>query len=436
MSRRIQARERMPSCLFTLVFILALFPPISTIAHTYPCSEAFSVITIKRNIRHCKKLNTLGVEFGWSNHNESSIDIFIGARLDSESEVGWLAWGVNPHDRPEMVGTKALIGIKQSNGSLILNTYNIVSNTKLGCQLFPSKIDVEVQNARFEYLNQIQYYTIFATLVLPSVYNTSRLNHVWQVGYAAIDTEPKMHPTTLQNVDSSETIDLHSGRSTHNVEKHRRHLRTVHGILNILGWGMLLPIGVIIARYFKKFPVEYRCWFGFHISFQIAGYILGTTGWAIGLWLGHTSRHYSFRTHRILAILIFTFTTLQMLALRLRPKATDDYRKYWNMYHHFLGYALLALISVNIFQGIDILRPDHTWKWAYIGLLVVLVFIFLALEIYTWIAFIIRKRKRKRETIQPTPQETNSTPSNTSQGPVAKTSHSSTSSSSSSVMAS
>lgn len=85
-----------------------------------------------------------------------------------------------------------------------------------------------------------------------------------------------------------------------------------------------------------------------------------------------------------------------MFALRLKPEERDDYRKYWNMYHHFLGYALLALIVVNIFQGIAILRSENKiWKWAYIGVLGILAFVVLTCEVLTWIVFIKKRNKDK-----------------------------------------
>lgn len=101
-----------------------------------------------------------------------------------------------------------------------------------------------------------------------------------------------------------------------------------------------------------------------------------------------------------------------MIALRLRPTPTDDYRKYWDMYHHFLGYALLAVIIVNIFHGIAILKPNKTWLRAYIGILVAFASNALGLEIYTWYKFIKSKwhgGKEKKEAIPPA-----STPSHTS----------------------
>lgn len=83
-----------------------------------------------------------------------------------------------------------------------------------------------------------------------------------------------------------------------------------------------------------------------------------------------------------------------MLAFRLKPKKTDDYRKYWNMYHHFLGYGLLATIFLNIFKGINILQGGEGWKWSYIGILSLLGAIAFGLEIYTWIKFFRSKSKQ------------------------------------------
>ena len=86
-----------------------------------------------------------------------------------------------------------------------------------------------------------------------------------------------------------------------------------------------------------------------------------------------------------------------MLAFRLKPKKTDEYRKHWNMYHHFLGYALLAVISVNIFQGISIVKPVHTWKWVYIGILGAFAIATLVLEIKTWEKFNEQKKKENEK---------------------------------------
>lgn len=208
----------------TLTLALSL---LFTIAYS-SCSDPFRLMLQKRNITNCKKLATIEAEFGWNYYiqNKTQIDIFFGVR-GMEENTRWLAWGVNPGSEAQMVDTRAIIGIRQPNGSLSVGTYMITSTTKIGCQLEPSVIDVEVKNKEAQLSNTSGYFTISATLLLPTeAYNVSRLNHVWQVGYSADGLEPKMHPATLQNFDSAETIDLITGKS-HGTGHHRPHFRMV-----------------------------------------------------------------------------------------------------------------------------------------------------------------------------------------------------------------
>ncbi|GFZ21958.1 hypothetical protein Acr_29g0011200 [Actinidia rufa] len=126
-----------------------------------------------------------------------------------------------------MVGTRALIGIRDAEGGTSIDTYNITSETKLGCRLQPSSIDVNVLNKTFEYKSEYNYYIICATLLLDrNMYDTSKLNHVWQVGKAANGNEPLRHPNTLQNVDSTEVTNLALG-SSHSTGSYRHRLRVV-----------------------------------------------------------------------------------------------------------------------------------------------------------------------------------------------------------------
>ncbi|KAJ7963770.1 Cytochrome b561 and DOMON domain-containing protein [Quillaja saponaria] len=404
-------KEKMSSRTTPLIFILA-FPFVSIafslVQPPTTCSGDFYDLGQEKNISKCKKLRTLGAEFGWSYNNYNNcihINVLFGTRVEdySSSNIVWIAWGVNPGNRPTMVGTKAIIGIKQPNNTLLASTYDITQDTKLGCRLRPSPdsdLGLEVNYKKMAYDNASNFLTIYAEVILPSPnYQISKLNHVWQVGYHASDDEPQIHPARLQNVDSTEIIDLISGHGTSAGGQHQRYLRVVHGILNMLGWGTLLPIGVIIARYMRVYPIKSERWFSLHLACQISGYILGTAGWALGLWLGHASRYYEFYIHRIFAIFIFTFTTIQMLALQLRPKEKDDYSKYWNLYHHLLGYALLAVIIINIFKGIEITKGDPNWKWAYIAILVFLSAVTLGFEIFTWSKFLLHKT-RTPNTIQ------------------------------------
>lgn len=87
------------------------------------------------------------------------------------------------------------------------------------------------------------------------------------------------------------------------------------------------------------------------------------------------------------------YNLVQVFALLLRPKPDHKYRFYWNIYHHTIGYTVIALSISNIFEGFDILDPEKKWKKAYIGVLIFLGVNAALLEAFTW--FVVLKRKRE-----------------------------------------
>lgn len=164
-----------------------------------------------------------------------------------------------------------------------------------------------------------------------------------------------------------------------------------HGVLNAVSWGILMPLGALIARYLKVFPSADPAWFYLHVTCQISAYIIGVAGWATGLQLGTQSPGIQHTAHRTIGILLFCLATVQAFALLLRPKRDHKYRLYWNIYHHSFGYSILVLSIVNIFKGFDILNPDKQWERAYIGIIVGIACLALILEVYTW--FVVKKKK-------------------------------------------
>ena len=167
----------------------------------------------------------------------------------------------------------------------------------------------------------------------------------------------------------------------------------IHGVLNAVAWGILIPTGAIIARYLRVFESADPAWFYLHIACQCSGYILGVAGWGLGLKLGSESVGVTYRPHRNIGIAIFCLATLQVFALLLRPDKKNKYRFYWNIYHHSVGYSVIILSAINIFKGFDALKPASGYKTAYIVVLATLGGIALCLEAITW-PIAIRKRRR------------------------------------------
>ena len=86
----------------------------------------------------------------------------------------------------------------------------------------------------------------------------------------------------------------------------------IHGILNAVSWGLLFPIGIIIARYLRTFPSADPAWFYLHVFCQVSAYAIGVAGWATGIKLGSESKGVVYKGHRNIGIALFSIATLQV----------------------------------------------------------------------------------------------------------------------------
>ncbi|OAY78960.1 Cytochrome b561 and DOMON domain-containing protein, partial [Ananas comosus] len=131
-----------------------------------------------------------------------------------------------------------------------------------------------------------------------------------------------------------------------------------HGLLAIIGWGVVIPVGVAAARFFKQCD---PFWFYSHISVQGIGFVLG----AIALFTGFRLEDDSIDVHRTLGVVILVFGCLQVMAVLVRPTKESKARKYWNWYHHYVGRATIFIAIGNIFYGFKLAKEDKSWSYAY-----------------------------------------------------------------------
>lgn len=82
-------------------------------------------------------------------------------------------------------------------------------------------------------------------------------------------------------------------------------------MLNTVVWGILLPLGVMSARYLKVLadPVS----FYLHLLCQCSGYVIRVSGWGTGIKLGNDSPGMVHHKHRSIVIALFVFESLQVL---------------------------------------------------------------------------------------------------------------------------
>nr|XP_023911012.1 cytochrome b561 and DOMON domain-containing protein At5g47530-like [Quercus suber] len=187
----------------------------------------------------------------------------------------WISWGINPTSIG-MIDAQAFVAYTRNDANLIAYTSPISSyrtSLKEGALSFP----VYDVSAMYEN-NSI---TIFATLQLPR--ETIMVDIVWQKGQMYGNNVPKIHSLLRHELRSYGTLNFLSG----NVKQGRGGklvvLKSFHGIMCSISWGVMLPVGVLIARYSKVFKTTDPIWFKLHVTCQSSGYIIGLIGWATGL---------------------------------------------------------------------------------------------------------------------------------------------------------
>ncbi|XP_051128842.1 cytochrome b561 and DOMON domain-containing protein At5g35735-like isoform X2 [Andrographis paniculata] len=163
-----------------------------------------------------------------------------------------------------------------------------------------------------------------------------------------------------------------------------RHLRTVHGTLNIVGWGVLTPVGILSARYLRKVSDE---WYSVHVVSHFSGFLLGALGWGLGISIKNAAGEHAMSAHGVVGTIIFAFAAIQVLAVCLQLDEEHGLNRCWVIYHYVAGYALIVVIVANIFEGIHSIQmtSGSKWQWIYGCVLGVLGLSTLALEVLKWL---------------------------------------------------
>ncbi|KAL6567049.1 hypothetical protein OROMI_015453 [Orobanche minor] len=260
----------------------------------------------------CNDLPHLNSYLHWTfDRATSTLSIaFISGPVGSS---GWVSWAINPTGT-NMAGSQALIAFKDAKGKMTVKTYNI---TGYG-PLTESKVWYAVRNSSAEFSGGVM--TIFATVVLP-VPGLATVNQVWQMGSSVTGGSPDKHAFQPENLNAKGTLDLLGGQSNGSTgSDSRTKKRNIHGVLNVVSWGIMFPTGIVIARYMRVFPSADPAWFYLHISCQISAYAIGVAGWGTGLKLGSDSKGITYSDHRNIGISLFCLATVQYVCIAIKTQ--------------------------------------------------------------------------------------------------------------------
>ncbi|XP_075524054.1 cytochrome b561 and DOMON domain-containing protein At3g07570-like [Primulina tabacum] len=292
--------------------------------------------------------------------------------LSAPNTNGYIAIGFSPNGN--MVGSSAIVGWIGNNGidSGIKKFYLGGKSPNL-VTLQPQDQGLQLQNMFISTL-QNQIYMVFQVAS-----NNPSMNIIYAVGPAgqlpsapnfALSQHRAMYSTVV-NYGTGGTVTQSSPEES---------LKRIHGILNVAGWGILIPIGAMIARYMRHWDPQ---WFYSHAIIQFTGFTLGAIGVFCGLALENRLDIYVDK-HKALGIFVLILGGLQVLAIFVRPHRASKVRKYWNWYHSNVGRLLIVLAIINIFYGIKLGKEGSEWNQGFAIVIVVFFTISLVLELRMW----------------------------------------------------
>lgn len=177
------------------------------------------------------------------------------------------------------------------------------------------------------------------------------------------------------------------GSATQNVA-----LRKAHGALMFAGFGVFIPVGIIIARYGKEDLGE--SWFLIHLLLQLSGYFIAFAAFLIALYMVNGT-HFTTKAHSQLGLAVVVSGVVQLTLGFFRPAhvekgfPTPPLRFVWEILHKWLGRTLNLVVVITIFFGLYQYSVPLGLYIAYAVFVGVFILLIIALE--------IRKRILKRK---------------------------------------
>lgn len=142
----------------------------------------------------------------------------------------------------------------------------------------------------------------------------------------------------------------------------RKPLHLAHGSLNFIAWGILLPVGVLLARFTKSVPVKSGppLWFNLHRWVQSTGLLFTVVALVLALVMvkDEGKAHFA-NAHGKLGLVVTLAGVAQPLnaLIRPHPKPRTKKRVVWELFHKSMGYGSVVVAVAAVFTGLQAIQP-------------------------------------------------------------------------------
>ncbi|KAL6209070.1 hypothetical protein ACLB2K_020013 [Fragaria x ananassa] len=291
--------------------------------------------------------------------------------LSAPAADSYIAMGFSSNG--QMVGSSAIVGWMSPTEGGVIRRYYLGGTS-------PSLVELDKGNLVLTNYSFITTQSATVYMGFQLVTDQPQTKLIYSVGPTGLLPVAPNYRLTEHFDKVATSINYITGQTTSSTGSPCTRLRRSHGVLNILGWGILMIIGVIVARHLKSYE---PLWFYLHIGIQSFAFVFGIIGVICGFVLDNKISA-DVSTHKALGIFILVLGCLQVMAFLARPDKVSKARKYWNWYHQSVGRLLIILAAANIFYGIHVGGEGKGWNAGYGVVLAILVVTAVFLELKLW----------------------------------------------------
>ncbi|XP_047325163.1 cytochrome b561, DM13 and DOMON domain-containing protein At5g54830 [Impatiens glandulifera] len=225
---------------------------------------------------------------------------------------------------------------------------------------------------------------------------TTPVKVVWAMGTQW--SEENLSERNMHSATSSRPVRVHLMRGSAEAEEDLRPVLAVHGFMMFLAWGILLPAGILSARYLKHLKGD--GWFQLHVYLQYSGLAIILLGFLFAVaelqGLHFESFHVKFGMFAIM------LACIQPLNAYIRPKKPEgeqvsSERVLWEYVHLYVGRSSIFAGAVALISGLKQLGRRYNDEDVHGLTLALIGWISMGCLIVVYLEY--RERRRSRERI-------------------------------------
>ncbi|TPX68084.1 hypothetical protein SpCBS45565_g03379 [Spizellomyces sp. 'palustris'] len=321
----------------------------------------------------------------------------VRIRVEFPKEFGWVGFGIGT----SMDAADVMMAYPVSNGQNVAITRRTASGHRLPTLNPTQDLQIIANSTGIFTINNVQTYVVtFDRSItspgnnLPAIQSASQ-GFIWAGYVGAPPTSATTVPrhtargtTTGNLVDGSTAFSGAQPNGTtsnvvHDAAANTGTLIQAHGVLMFLGWVVLAPMAIVIARFFK--PTLGVWWFRLHwalmllaagvftyVGFGLVYHVVGVKG----------ESHFNVKgngAHVVFGLLIIILSAPQLALGWIIDRLfnpTRNYIPWWDKVHWWLGRIVFLLALINIPFGIALYNDGEevkrTWPYVVFGALCVL----------------------------------------------------------------